>query len=364
MTKAGVLSSKKILVSGGTGFVGSATVRALAEKYPDCAVTVLDRSSPHPEHALPDKTACHQVDITSAEEVSKVLQVVKPDIVVHTAGIVPTLPDRFGRGREREVWKVNVEGTRNMLNAAKEAGVTGFIYTSTCCVTTDDLSLPYPNINEAWPTSPHSLIYGESKAAAEALVLQASSSSMATCSLRPSVLCGPGDYQLVPSIHACIAKYETPFVIGDGLNLWDVTYVTNIADAHILAAENLMTTRTAAGESFFIQNNEPITFRDFCLAIWTHFGHTPPFEVRIPEGLAYLAGLACESVTWVTGGTTTLSRGSVRDACAVRYASGNKAKEILGYEARIGIEEGIRLSCEDYARRLGVELPIKTIKKQ
>lgn len=169
---------------------------------------------------------------------------------------------------------------------------------------------------------------------------------MATCSLRPSVLCGPGDYQLIPAIHACIAKHETLFIIGDGLNLWDVTYVENVADAHVLAIENLVTSRTAAGEAFLIQNNEPITFRDFCLAIWVQFGHIPPFEIRIPEGLAYFAGLMCEMATWVTGTTATLSRGSVRDACAIRYASGDKAKRILGYEARVGIEEAIRLSCE------------------
>lgn len=169
---------------------------------------------------------------------------------------------------------------------------------------------------------------------------------MVTCSLRPSVLCGPGEPHLVPAIHACIAKHETRFIIGDGLNLWDITHVSNIADAHVLAVENLMTCRTAAGQAFFIQNNEPITFRDLCLAIWAHFGHVPPFEVRVPEAIAYLAGLVCEMTTWAIGTTTTLSRGSVRDACAVRYASGKKAKEILGYEARIGIEEGIRLSCE------------------
>ena len=169
---------------------------------------------------------------------------------------------------------------------------------------------------------------------------------MVTCALRPSVLCGPGDYQLLPAIHACIAKYETPFLIGNGFNLWDITHVDNVADAHVLAVENLLSSRTAAGEAFFIQNNEPITFRDFCLAIWAHFGHVPPFEMHIPKSLAYFAGLACETVTWLTGTTTTLSRGSVQDACAVRYASGNKAKEILGYEARIGIEAAIRLSCE------------------
>jgi sterol-4alpha-carboxylate 3-dehydrogenase (decarboxylating) len=183
------------------------------------------------------------------------------------------------------------------------------------------------------------------------IVLEASTSSMVTCALRPSVLCGPGDYQLIPAIHACIAKWETPYIIGDGFNLWDVTYVTNVADAHVLAAENLVSSKTAAGETFFIQNNEPITFRDFCLAIWAHFGHLPPFEVHIPVGLAWLAGLLSEFVTWMTGSTTTLSRGSVRDACSVRYASGEKARQILSYEARVGIVDGIRLSCEVRASR-------------
>lgn len=122
--------------------------------------------------------------------------------------------------------------------------------------------------------------------------------------------------------------------------------MTNVADAHVLAAENLMSSQTAAGEAFFIQNNEPIPFRDFCLAIWAHFGHVPPFEIRIPEGLASVAGLVSECLTWATRSPTTLSRGSVRDACSVRYASGDKAKDILGYEARVGIEDAIRLSCE------------------
>lgn len=126
----------------------------------------------------------------------------------------------------------------------------------------------------------------------------------------------------------------------------DITHVDNAADAHVLAIENLLSSRTAAGEAFFIQNNEPIVFRDFCLAIWAHFGHVPPFEMHIPKSLAYFAGLACETVTWLMGTMTTLSRGSIQDACATRYAGGIKAKEILGYEARIGIEEAIRLSCE------------------
>lgn len=160
------------------------------------------------------------------------------------------------------------------------------------------------------------------------------------------MLCGPGDCQLIPPIHACIAKGETPYVIGSGQNLWDVTYVTNVADAHVLAAENLMSSKTAAGEVFFIQNNEPIAFRAFCLAIWSHFKHIPPYQVNVPASLLWFAGLLAECLNWVSGTPTTLSRGSVKDVCSVRFASGEKARRILGYEARVKMDEAIRLSCE------------------
>ncbi|KAL4871394.1 hypothetical protein BDV12DRAFT_183779 [Aspergillus spectabilis] len=343
-------SIKSVVISGGSGFVGAATARAFAGRYPECTITVLDLHRPGPMHAVPTGASFIQVDITNADEVGKALQQTRPDVVVHTAGIVPGLAERFERRLEKHVWRVNVKGTRNMLEAAKESRANAFVYTSTCCVVTDDTGVPWPNIDERWPTPRTSLIYGESKAAAEALVLQNSSTVMPTCALRPSVLCGPGDHQLVPAIHACIAKGETPFVIGTGLNLWDVT--------------NLMSSRTAAGEAFFIQNNEPITSRDFCQAIWAHFGHTPPFELHIPEHLAYVAGLIAEAFTWAFGKTTTLSRGSVKDACAVRYANGEKAWRILGYKARVGIEDGIRMSCEDYALRLELALPSSMKRKE
>ena len=177
-------------------------------------------------------------------------------------------------------------------------------------------------------------------------MLQANDEKLATCALRPSVLFGPGDPQLIPSVHACIAKGETPFVIGDGENMWDVTYVGNVADAHVLAVENLLSSRTAAGEAIFISNEEPITFRDFCLAVWKNFDHYPPFVFHIPISVAAFTGYMAEWVTWFTGTPTTLSRGSVFDACGIRYCNGEKARRILGYKPRIGIEEGLHISCK------------------
>ena len=169
---------------------------------------------------------------------------------------------------------------------------------------------------------------------------------MATCVLRPSVIFGPGDPQLIPSLHECIQKGETPFVIGDGLNMWDVTYVDNVADAHVLAVENLLSKKTAAGRAIFISNEQPLPFRDFCLGVWKEFGHTPPFEVKIPVMIATAAGYVAEWVTWLKGSPSTLSRGSVKDACQTRYCNGLKAREILGYKPHVDVGEGIRISCK------------------
>ena len=155
--------AEKVLVSGGTGFVGSAVVRALAEKYPNFVIAVIDQSPPRPEHVLPEGTTWTQADITSTEALSEAFEAVKPDIVVHTAGVVPGLAERFGRRLEQEVWKINFEGTRNILDISKHSGVEVFIYTSSCCVVIDDTRTAHPNVYEEWPSSFRSTIYGESK---------------------------------------------------------------------------------------------------------------------------------------------------------------------------------------------------------
>lgn len=354
-----------VLVTGGTGFLGSLIVTALHEQHPDWEITILDLHPPQTPHSNINYV---EGDITKAQDVLHTVQSLAPTVIVHTAGLVPPLRNRFSRTLEARVFDINVNGTANMLAAARQTpSVTAFVWTGSCTAVIDNFRHGYRNIDESYPTSAHdSLIYGESKAKAEALVLAANDheddddhhhhgegKTLATCALRPSVLFGPGDYQLIPSVHACIAKFETPFVIGDGTNLWDVSYAPNMADAHVLAVENLLSpAKTAAGEAIFIQNNEPIPFRDFCLEVWKNFGHYPPFEVRLPERLAWFAGWVAELGTWAVGTPYTLSTGSVMDACAVRYASGEKARRLLGYQPRVGIEKGIRLSCAEYAQRL------------
>ena len=216
---------------------------------------------------------------------------------------------------------------------------------------------------------------------AESHVLAANNPGvLSTCSLRPSVILGRQDYQLVPSIHTCIAKGETNFIIGSGDNLYDFTFVDNVAYAHLLAVENLLDLpptppspwppvrslhgnapdqtemgwgqgsskrSSAAGQAILISNDAPITFRDFMLAIWAEFDHVPAWSVAIPEGVAWWAGLLAEAWSWVRGGRerTTLCRGSCKDAYGTRYACLDRARWVLGYQPRVSLDDGIRISC-------------------
>lgn len=150
------------LVTGGTGFVGSAIVRALFDKHPECAVSVLDLRPPSDTDSSRD-VRFYQADVTSLEEVSRVLREVKPEVVIHSAGIVPCVDDRYSRRMQAFVFRINVEGTRNVLRAAKEAGVKAFVHTSSCTVVTDALDYELPNVDERLPRMSRSLMYGESK---------------------------------------------------------------------------------------------------------------------------------------------------------------------------------------------------------
>lgn len=181
---------------------------------------------------------------------------------------------------------------------------------------------------------------------AEDLVLAANTPDFATCALRAAPIFGPHDPVAIPTIHGCIAKGETPFILGDDTNLQDYVYVSNVADAHVLAARNLLNSATAAGEAFFITNGEPVTVRDICITVWKEFDHVPPFQVRIPEGLAWWVGLGAEWWSWISGTKGTFSRGVIADATKDRYVSIAKARRVLGYEPRVSLPEAFRTSCQ------------------
>lgn len=356
----------RVLVTGGSGFLGSACLDAVRKAHPDWTLYNLDIRPPRVSQEI-----IHYVEanVTDREATHAAIVNINPDAVINTAGWVPSGHDRYSQDPQvrARVFTINVDGSRNVLDATKQTVCKAFVHTSSCTVVSDDLAHDYPFMHEGIPIGNATLSYGASKAAVEPIVLGANSSKMSTCALRPAPIIGPGDnVGVIATIYNCIAKWETPFIVGDGDNMYDFVYITNVADAHLLALENLLahhpsssSTRngvkvpnektegqSAAGEAFFISNQEPVYFRDFMLAIWAHFGHFPPFTVRLPGRLAWTAGLCADVVTWFTGGEPTLSRGSVNDALGTRYSDNTKALNVLGYVPRVGFVDALRIACE------------------
>ncbi|TID27758.1 C-3 sterol dehydrogenase/C-4 decarboxylase-like protein [Venturia nashicola] len=343
-----LLDKHHILLTGGCGFLGSWILRQLIESYPELKITILDIQKPASWTSPTLNVRLVEADITDKLQVLSSFESVKPTIVIHTAGYITVGSARHKPSNEirARTFNINVNGTKNVLEAAKAVGVKSFIYTSSCTVVMDDKTRNHPNENESAPTGHATLIYGQSKTESENLVLAANTALFRTTALRPSVIFGPGDYNFLPSVYQCIARNETPWIIGDANNLWDFVYVSNVADAHVLAMENLLTTGTAAGEAFFISNGEPVTFRAFCLAVWAAFGHVPKFEVSIPAGLAHWMGWASEWVDWLKGSEGPLTRGSIKDATQTEYVSIAKARIVLGYEPRVLLPQAVKISCQ------------------
>jgi sterol-4alpha-carboxylate 3-dehydrogenase (decarboxylating) len=339
-----------VLVTGASGFLGQAVVSAIQNKHPTCTLTNLDLQPP----PVPQPNVTYiQADITQASEVDLAIRKSNPDAIVNVAGWVPKGSQRYGNSKavRDKAFAINHLGTLNILSSAQKTKCKVFVHTSSCTVLADDLDHDFPNMTEDIPIGHANLAYGASKAPAELAVLAANTPTFKTCALRPATIIGPGDtYGVIAIIHACIANGETPWIIGTGNNMYDFVYITNIADAHLLALENLLSTtpspESAAGHAMFVSNQQPVYFRDFMLAIWKHFGHVPPFQLRVPTSLAWFAGLMAEVKTWVGGKESALSRGSVRDAVGTRYASSEKVRRVLGYHPRVDFVDAVRLACE------------------
>lgn len=122
---------KTILVTGGAGFLDTVIVQKLVGLVPQLRIIVLDKADTGKKPSR--QPQYHHADITVLEEVVKVFRATSPDAVIHTAGLIPSLSERYQRRLEKVVFNVNINGTKNVLDAAKGAGCKVFIYTSSCC---------------------------------------------------------------------------------------------------------------------------------------------------------------------------------------------------------------------------------------
>jgi len=364
-----IMSSElgSVLVIGGCGFLGHHIVSQLLES-PSAQVTVLDLRTTR--NRFPS-VSYYDGDITSSTAVQSVLQEVKPQVIIHTAS--PVVASFVGSTTLYH--KVNVEGTRNLLEWAGKVGcVKAFIYTSSASVVHDSVS-DLVNADETFPVlrSPQQReIYSHTKGIADDLVLAANRKygDMLTVAIRPAGIFGEGDVQMLPNMLNVYYTGKTKFQLGDNKNWFDFTYVGNVAHAHILAAKELLKTHTLPvqppdhervdGEAFFVTNDEPFHFWDFARTVWAAAGDKTNLKDVwvIPKNAGLMIATLMEWIFWLLfwgAKEPSFTRQKVKFSCMTRTYRIDKAKSRLGYKPLWSMNEGIKRGVVWFEKEKGKE---------
>ncbi|KAI8588511.1 3-beta hydroxysteroid dehydrogenase/isomerase family-domain-containing protein [Geranomyces variabilis] len=333
------------LVVGGGGFLGKRIAELLLDLAPRPLVTILDLRRTFSDPRLTDFI---EGDITDPVAVSSACK--GKTVVIHTAAVIEGFPVPV-------YWKVNYEGTRNIINACREHSVRALVYTSSASVTYNGQDLR--NGTEADPyCDVHMDTYNETKAAAEQLVLESNGvGGLATVSLRPAGIFGPGDNNASKGLYDAAKKGNWKFMIGDNSTLFDWTYVDNVAHAHLLAAQKLLSrsasplqhaakSETPAGQAFYITNDTPTFFWDVPKYLYNELGYRNTLRTRIPRGVGMILGAVVDALVAVVAPfkklTPTFTRFRVKVITNNRYLDIAKAKTVLGYVPMVPLEEGLR----------------------
>ena len=196
----------------------------------------------------------------------------------------------------------------------------------------------------------------------EVAVLDANrqTSSFLTCAIRPAGIFGEGDKQMIPNAIGVLRENRTRFQLGPNTNLFDFTYVRNVAWAHLLGASALLTSHSMLptvpldservdGEAFFVTNDSPVYFWDFIRTIWREAGHSEGLERVwvVPKEFALVLAAVFEWWVRIFGKGPALTRQRARYSCMMRYYCIDKAKQRLGYAPIVSLEEGIRRGVRD-----------------
>jgi nucleoside-diphosphate-sugar epimerase len=183
--------------------------------------------------------------------------------------------------------------------------------------------------------------YAATKAIAERAVLAANGTSLATIALRPRLIWGPGDQQLLPRLVER-ARAGRLRLVGDGSNRIDTTYIDNAAQAHFAAFDRLAPGAACAGRAYFISNGEPKPAREIVNALLAATG-APPVTKTVPFGVAYAIGAVCEAAWTVLPlrGEPPLTRFLAEQLSTTHWYSMAPATHDFGYVPRVSIAEGL-----------------------
>ena len=320
----------KILVTGGGGFLGQALCRGLRER--GFEVVSFNRS----RYPALDVIGVTQVQGDLAQRDAVLAAAQGCDAVFHNAA-------KAGAWGSYESYHLaNVVGTDNVIAACRAHGIGKLVYTSTPSVTHRATHPVEGGTADTVPYGEHlKAPYAATKLIAERAVLAANDSALATVALRPRLIWGVGDNQLLPRLVERARAGRLRFV-GDGENRIDTTYVDNAAQAHFDAFSQLAPGAACAGRAYFISNGEPRTVREIVNGLLQAAG-APVVTKTIPFAVAYAAGVVCEGLWHALPlkGEPPMTRFLAEQLSTTHWYDMEPARRDFGYVPRVSIHDGL-----------------------
>lgn len=317
-----------VLVTGASGLLGRTVALQLAARGE--SVTVMQRGD--------SGLGVRQVrgDLSDVDARHAALEGV--DRVIHCAAKVSI------NGPETEFTRINVDGTIGLLQAARERGVHSFVHVSTPSVAHLGRAIHGDQAQPADPVRARGN-YARTKAEAELLALASSDAEFSVCAVRPHLIWGPGDEQLIGRIISR-ARAGRLFLVDHGYALIDTTYIDNAADALIAALD---TCKVNAGRAFVVSNGEPRTVAELLELICRAAGLEPPHR-SVPAAAAYRAGAIAERV-WGDS-EPPLTSFLVEQLATAHWFDQRETRVALDWSPQISLDEGFERLAASYGTRV------------
>jgi len=334
----------RVLVTGGSSLIGAGVAAALVARGDDVTVQQRSRSA-----------ALAQLDVRQELGDIRDPDVVQTaadgcDAIVHLAAKVGVV------GEWEEYRSINVDGTRNVIAAAQRRGIGRVVHVSSPSVAHGGEPIigggadePVLGRRRAW--------YPESKAMAEIDALRAASDELGVVAIRPHLVWGPGDTQLVGRIVERAAAGRLALV-GGGRALVDTTYIDNAVDALVAALDSVVPGAPCSGRAYVVSNGEPRTIRELVEGICRAAG--VPFEPRsVSLRVGRSVGAAVERI-WPLlrrDDEPPLTQFLAEQLGTAHWFDPRPARDDLGWTPSVSIDDGLARLAAWYAADRDVTAP-------